>query len=282
MNVSVPHAETVARLLGAPVQAGRPLGGGCVAQVWGLTLADGRRVVLKSGAGLGVEARMLRCLAGASVPVPAVLAQEGPVLLMDWVEAGGALNGTAQADLARILAALHARPQPCFGFDEDTVIGGLVQPNPRTTAWIPFFAGHRLIDRARRAREAGTLPAGVLARVERLAGRVERWLLEPDHPSLIHGDVWGGNVLCAGGRVTALIDPALYYAHPEIELAFGTLFGTLGPAFFRAYEALRPIAPGFFEERRDLYLLYPLLVHVELFGDAYVGQVEAVLTRYGA
>ena len=119
------------------------------------------------------------------------------------------------------------------------------------------------------------------ARVERLAGRVGEWLSEPARPSLIHGDVWTTNVLAQGGRITAFLDPALYYADPEIELAFIGLFGTFGRAFYEQYHALRAIAPGFFEERRDLYNLYPLLVHVRLFGGSYVGQVERVLSAYG-
>ena len=99
--------------------------------------------------------------------------------------------------------------------------------------------------------------------------------------ALIHGDVWTTNVLARAGRITAFLDPAIYYADPEIELAFIGLFGTFGRAFHEAYHSLRPIAPGFFEERRDLYNLYPLLVHVRLFGGSYVGQVERTLAGYG-
>ena len=118
------------------------------------------------------------------------------------------------------------------------------------------------------------------ARLETLAGQLERWLTEP-RPALIHGDLWGGNVLAASGRISGFIDPAIYYADAEIELAFSTLFNTFGKAFFSHYNELRPLAPGFFEERRDLYNLYPLLVHVRLFGGGYVGSVERTLKRFG-
>jgi fructosamine-3-kinase len=106
-------------------------------------------------------------------------------------------------------------------------------------------------------------------------------LVEPERPSLIHGDVWTTNVLAEGEQITAFLDPAIYFAHAEIELAFTTLFGTFGPAFYERYHQIRPIGPGFFETRRDLYNLYPLLVHVRLFGGSYVNSVHQILARFG-
>ena len=113
---------------------------------------------------------------------------------------------------------------------------------------------------ARLAMEAGRLPASDMTRIETLAGRLDRWIDQPAAPSLIHGDMWTGNLLARGGRVAGFVDPAIYYADPEIELAFSTLFGTFGEPFFARYGEHRPIRPGFFEARRDLYNLYPLLV----------------------
>jgi fructosamine-3-kinase len=120
----------------------------------------------------------------------------------------------------------------------------------------------------------------VLGRVETLAGRLDRWISDDARPSLIHGDMWSGNVLTKNGRIAGFVDPAIYYADAEIELAFATLFTTFGDAFFARYSELRPLRSGFFEERRDLYNLYPLLVHVRLFGGGYVGSVERTLARY--
>jgi fructosamine-3-kinase len=131
------------------------------------------------------------------------------------------------------------------------------------------------------AHRAGCLSARAFARAEKLAGRLSEWIPGDGKPSLVHGDAWGGNVLCRRGRVAAFIDPAIYYADPEIELAFGTLFGTFGRPFFRRYGEIRALRDGFFETRRDLYNLYPLLVHVRLFGGSYVGDVERTLARFG-
>lgn len=277
-------AARIAAVLGSAPQRQRALSGGCVSPVLRVDLADGRAVVAKvgdPGGGLELEARMLAALGGAGWPVPAVLHAARDLLLLAFVDSDGSAGAAAEARAAELLAARHGEAQPAFGFEGDTVIAGLPQANPRSARWIPFFAEHRLLAMAAQARAAGRLPAGLETRIERLAGRLERWLLEPPHPSLIHGDLWGGNILFRRGEVAAVIDPACYWADAEIELAFTTLFHTFGDAFFRRYRALRPLADGFFEERCELYNLYPLLVHVCLFGGSYVGAVERTLRRYG-
>jgi fructosamine-3-kinase len=121
----------------------------------------------------------------------------------------------------------------------------------------------------------------MLSRIERFAARLPALLEPPAFPALLHGDVWTTNVLASRGRITAFLDPAIYHGHPEVELAFVPLFSTFGHDFFDAYAALNPIRPGFFDTRRDLYNLYPLLVHVRLFGAGYLGGIDATLRRHG-
>ena len=133
---------------------------------------------------------------------------------------------------------------------------------------------------ARAAVDEGVLPIDVMHRIDGLAGRLDGLLAAPDRPALIHGDMWGGNVLVKDGRIAGFVDPAIYYADPEIELAFSTLFSTFGEPFFRRYGEFRPLDRGFFETRKDLYNLYPLLVHVRLFGGGYVGSVDRILRRF--
>jgi fructosamine-3-kinase len=278
--------QEIGDLTGHSVLDIAPLGGGCVSAVYEVRLDDGRRLVVKhdeAGAGtLPVEAFMLRTLAERTpLPAPDVYAVNDRLLVMAYAEGVSRFNDEAERHAAELLAALHELTAPTFGFERDTLIGGLRQPNPPTTSWLVFFAEQRLIYMAGEATRAGRLPAATRARVARLAGRLGDWLTEPARPALIHGDVWTTNVLARGGRITAFLDPALYFADAEIELAFIGLFGTFGRAFYEQYHALRPITPGFFEERRDLYNLYPLLVHVRLFGGSYVGQVERMLSAYG-
>ncbi|MBF0334094.1 MAG: fructosamine kinase family protein [Alphaproteobacteria bacterium] len=268
-------ADAIARLTGRVVAGARALSGGCVGAVYRVDFADGGALVAKLGPGLEPEGWMLRHL-GPHLPVPQIIHADDDLLLMEWIEAGGR-PAAAQERLAELLAGLHAIPGPTrFGLERDTVIGGLPQPNPWEDRWLDFFRDHRLLFMAAQA----GLPPATLRRVETLAARLDQWFDEPERPSLIHGDCWDGNVLCRGSKVVAFIDPATYWADSEIELAFGTLFGTFGPSFFRRYQGLRPIRPGFFEARRDILNLYPLLVHVRLFGGPYLGQVEEILRRF--
>jgi fructosamine-3-kinase len=268
----------------------RPLSGGSPkdprAEVYAVTLRDRTRLVAKVGAPrarLSLEGWMLRTLRERSaLPVPAVVHSADDLLVMELLPSGSGIDRTVARHAAELIAALHGVTAPTFGLERDTLIGGLHQPNAPNENWIPFFREQRLLHITREGERAGRLGAGIRRRIETLCERLDTWIREGSaQPSLIHGDLWGGNVLAAGGRITGFVDPAIYYADPEIELAFTTLFGTFGEAFFRRYGELRPLRDGFFEERRDLYNLYPLLVHVRLFGGGYLTQVEATLRRFG-
>lgn len=278
--------DRIEQALGARPQQLMALGGGCIGEVYRARLPDGTAIVAKIGgddARLSLEGYMLRYLRQHSaLPVPEVLFSADDLLVMTFIEGDSHFDAAAQAHAAELVAQLHGVRGAAYGLERDTLIGGLHQPNPPADSWLAFFRDHRLLYMAGEARRAGRLPPRLYDRVERLAGRLDRWLLEPEYPSLIHGDLWTTNILARGGRITGFLDPAIYYAHPEIELAFSTLFNTFGTPFFHRYQELRPLAPGFFEERRDLYNLYPLLVHVRLFGGGYVGAVERILERFGA
>jgi fructosamine-3-kinase len=271
---------------GQPARSLRALGGGCIGQVYRVQMADGRWLVAKVDPGcnprLDIEGYMLRYLAQHStLPLPHVLHSAPDLLLMSWLEGRSQFGVAAQENAAMLLCELHATTAPKYGLERDTLIGGLHQPNTQDDSWIHFFGEHRLRYMANEAASAGHLPVEWLQRIDRLAARLDKWLAEPGRPSLIHGDIWTTNVLAQSGRISGFIDPAIYYADREIELAFITLFGTFGEPFFMRYQELWPIAPGFWEERRELYNLYPLLVHCRLFGYGYAGQVDANLRRFG-
>lgn len=277
--------RAIERALGSPPARVRPMGGGCVGDVSRVELADGRVVVAKTGdegSGLDLEGFMLKYLRDkGALPVPDVLCAADDLLVLSLIETSGGITESVEREAADLLARLHDVSADAFGFERATVIGGLHQPNPKTDSWIEFFREHRLLYMAGEALAAGRLPRALMGRLEKFAGRLERWLPKRSRPALIHGDMWTGNVLAHAGRVAGFVDPAIYYAEAEIELAFATLFGTFGDAFFARYGEQRPLAPGFFEERRDLYNLYPLLVHVRLFGGHYVAGVERTLARFG-
>lgn len=276
--------KAIAEAAGAAVIRTAPLSGGCIGTVTRVDLADGRTVVAKAAGPdgtLDIEGYMLDYLARThTVPVPAVIHAAPDLLVMEYVESGGALDTAAQEHAADLLAALHGITADAYGHERDTLIGPLSQPNPWTKSWVDFFRDQRLVFMGRLALDSGALPRDAYGRLEKFCARLGDYIGEPNRPSLIHGDMWGGNVLARDGRISAFIDPAIHHADPEVELAFSTLFGTYGEPFFQRYNEHRPIRPGFFETRRDIYNLYPLLVHTRLFGGHYASEADGILRRF--
>lgn len=276
--------ETLAqlgRLLGDPVSDARSLSGGCVADVRVLTLESGRRVVAKiGGPDLDIEGRMLNHLGERSdLPVPRVLHAEADLLVMEHIEhAGGAGWGRHLADL---LAALHGITSldGRFGYASPTLIGPIRLENGWASVWGGFYRDARVLPLIDEASRRGNLAHGLERRLRSYAERVGDDLDHAPPASLVHGDVWSGNVLASGKSVVALIDPSVAYADPEFELAFIALFSTGGREFFERYAERRPIDDGFFERRVFIYQLFPLLVHVALFGGGYAAQLDSTLRR---
>lgn len=274
----------IEQLTGQRPTAMEPLRGGCIGTVRRARMASGRDLVVKIGEAdskLSIEGEMLRYLGEHSaLPVPEVLHSADDLLIMEFIESSGQASPRAHEHAAELLAELHTHTVEEYGFDFDTLIGSLDQPNTWHASWLDFFAHERLIYLADRCVDRGRLPTDTRDRVERLAMKLDQYIDQPNPPALLHGDVWGGNVLFDGDRIAGFIDPAVYYGDPEIELAFTTLFSTFDRVFYERYDEVNGIAEGFWEVRRDLYNLYPLLVHVWHFGGSYVGQARGVLDRY--
>ncbi|MFD1513402.1 fructosamine kinase family protein [Halomarina rubra] len=265
--------------LGSSPATFRELTGGQIGTVRQVTLADGRRVVAKTGeTPLDVEGRMLRYLAEHStLPVPTVYHADSELLLIEYVDGVTNHDACVARDAADHLAALHENSGAAFGLDFDTVTGPVRQPNTWTESWVEFYREHRL----GQLLSLADLPGETRARLEAVCDDLGELLTEPERPALIHGDVWTTNVLASDGEVSAFLDPAIYYAHPEIELAYIDWTGTFDEGFFERYRERRGINAGFFERRRFVYRLYPLLVHVHLFGGQYHGELDKTLQRVG-
>lgn len=272
-------------ILDAPLTSCVPLTGGCVAEVFQVR-SGGDDFVVKvdreETQTLLLEAKMLRFLkAQTSLRVPEVVHACPLFLLMEHVPGTTGAQGLAEDDAAHQLAMLHRCSWTHFGLPFSTVIGALHQPNDISQKWLPFFRDRRLLYMGTKAMDNGHLSVDVFQKLERLCNQLENYIAEPAQPGLIHGDVWSGNILSAPNGTCCFIDPAIYYADSEIELAFITLFSTFSERFFHVYREHNPIGDHFFEERRHVYNLYPLLVHAALFGGGYGEQVNTILDSLG-
>lgn len=180
--------------------------------------------------------------------------------------------------LGERLAALHRHTSSFFGLDHHNYIGSLQQNNTPCTSWIEFFIKHRLEAQLALVFK-NSLADYLLGKQFELLYRKLPDLLPLEPPALVHGDLWSGNVMVDEKGQPCLIDPAVYYGHREAELAFTHLFGGFDEMFYQAYDHAFPLQPGF-EERVDIYNLYPLLVHVNLFGSGYLHQVKKIVMRF--
>lgn len=270
----------IERALGTRVVSMSELDGGMVGTVHRVELATGRTIAAKTGeTPLSIEAQMLRFLDDRGLPVPTVLYDSDDLLLLSFVEGESRITPAVERDAAEKLASLHDESAEGFGFPFDTLSGPEKQPNPWTDRWAEFYADHRVRRMRDRCLESGAIDEGLAERIADAADRMRDLLVEPARPALIHGDVWETNLLTDGTRVCAFLDPACYYAHPEVELAYVDWTETFGRPFFDRYDELRGIDPGFFETRRFAYRVYPLLEHVLLFGPPYDAELAETIDR---
>lgn len=269
------------RDLGVRIAGVHGVGGGCISPAYRITCDDGSSVFLKT-APAGAPAEMLmreaesleRIAATGRVRVPHVRAVASSWLALEWLEPAAA-NDAAWGALGRALARLHRVGSERYGWSSANFIGPLPQSNDPADDWPSFWRTQRLEPQLLRARDQ--LGRENVARLERLLDELALRLgpAAADGPSLLHGDLWNGNVhFTAGGG--ALIDPASYYGHREVDLAMAALFGGFPNAFFAAYSAEWPLSEGA-AARRPIYQLYYLLVHVNLFGAGYIGRTRAAL-----
>jgi fructosamine-3-kinase len=291
-----------------PLRERAAVGGGCISRAERIRTERGIYLIKLGGDGLpgffAAEAYGLRLLAETrTIRVPAVLVyhdsepetsgdQLTPTfelnalrksrgfILLEWLAPPpGADHAAAAVALGHGLAVLHRASAPGYGLDLDNYIGTTPQPNGWMASWSEFFRDRRLRFQAELARRNGRWNAERERRMERLLGRLHEWIGEPEQPSLLHGDLWAGNFLVDSESAPALIDPAVYYGDREAEIAYTLLFGGFPDVFYQAYQAAWPLPDGW-QERRDLYNLYHLLNHLNLFGEGYGGAVDAVLRRY--
>jgi fructosamine-3-kinase len=285
--IAAPVRAAIELALGSAIRDLERLAGGDINEVFAVSLANGDRVCAKvnSRANLSLfatEARGLRWLAEArALRVPTVIAEgsdEAPFLLLEYIDARPR-RASYDEELGRGLARLHRSGAPTFGLDHDNFIGWLPQANAPAPDWATFYRRQRLEPQLQRAQASRSVPANTRQRFERLFARLPELVGDPEPPARLHGDLWGGNTMADDAGGPCLFDPAAYGGHRELDLAMMRLFGGFSERVFAAYCEEYPLPAGH-AERVPLYQLYPLLVHVNLFGGSYMVSVERALARY--
>ena len=176
------------------------------------------------------------------------------------------------------LAQMHQITQPEFGLDHSNYIGSLVQTNDAHKDWVDFFFTERIIPQTTVAIDHKKLEVEILFQLEKLYHFIEtHYPKEP--PTLLHGDLWSGNYMVDSNGMPALIDPAVYYGNREMDIAMTLLFGGFNPKMYDAYQEVFPLQNDW-KERMEIWQLYPLLVHVNLFGGSYIKRVESILEKF--
>ena len=266
----------LATAVGARVASAEPVSGGDINDAYRVRLDDKRVVFVKTHAHpppgmFAAEAAGLAWLRGP-LRVPNVIASGAQFLALEWLDIGPPARGFDEA-LGRGLAALHRIGAPSFGLDRGNFLATLPQDNTPQTDGVAFWVEQRLRPLANRAIAAGHMP-DVRAKLDTLRAARDRF--GPDEPpARLHGDLWWGNVVAVDGA-PAIVDPAVYGGHREVDLAMLALFGGLPSALVAAYDEAFPLAANW-RERTSLWQLYPLAAHACLFGGGYGAQFARVL-----
>jgi fructosamine-3-kinase len=280
-------AASISRASGKKVDPGTPraIGGGCINSAYSLREGAHRYFVKLNTADrlamFEAEAAGLQEMADTDtirVPQPLCTGTSGgrSYIVMEHIALGGhGSDGTREA--GRRLAAMHRASRQGFGWDRDNTIGSTPQPNGPQDDWVTFWTRFRLgfqLDLAARNGYRGRLQD----QGERLLDALPALIDHDPAPSLLHGDLWGGNMGFDGDGHPVIFDPAVYYGDREADVAMTELFGGFGADFYAAYNESWQLDPGY-RTRKVLYNLYHILNHLNLFGTGYLAQAQGMIER---
>jgi protein-ribulosamine 3-kinase len=264
-----------------------PLSGGDINSVYKLTSSEGDfclkvNLAKKFPAMFEKEALGLNLLRDNSdFTIPKVHSfnevDSSSYLLLEYIQQSNK-SSSFWNDFGNSLANLHRASNEAFGLDHDNYIGSLHQVNTKHKTWSEFYGEQRILEQTKLAFNAKLVDDTFVRNAEQLCSKLDQMIPE-EAPSLLHGDLWSGNYMIDSNGNPAIIDPAVYYGHREVDLAMTKLFGGFGDEMYDAYNESFPLEQKW-KDRIQLFQLYPVLVHVNLFGGGYVNQASQIIKFY--
>lgn len=283
----------IEKFIGEKILTTVPLGGGCINDTYQITTSTNKSFFLKTNKNapadmFSMEAKGLEEIQSFKVlSTPKVLLVNAHFLLLEFIEVQKKTPTFFQT-FGKLLAQHHQIAGTCWGYWADNYIGANRQVNPLTAYqlensakdWAHFYFENRILYQLKLAEENGLSDTTLSHLISKLESKIPEILapsVEP--PALLHGDLWGGNFLINNHHIPVMIDPAVYYGHREVDLAMTKLFGGFSNDFYKAYSETYPLKPGY-EYRENLYHLYHVLNHLNLFGKSYYGQCILLIQSY--
>lgn len=282
--------EDILRQLGdpSPILEQKPLSGGDINEAYYVKTRE-QEYFAKQNRNVSpyffqAEARGLELIrATESIHVPKVYHydenERGDTWLVLEYIPGSSSSALTTERLGERLSRMHARGGEGYGFDQPTFVGEILQENGMTPSWAAYYRDERLLPQLRRAEDSGKLQGERRKRAFHLIEHLDKWIPDKPGSSLLHGDLWAGNWMAGPDDTPYLIDPSVLYGDRLMDLSFTELFGGYPPNFYDAYHEQFPI-PDYYEDVKPLYQLFYLLVHLNIFGEAYGGAVDRVLRSY--
>ncbi len=290
MNIRSDIAKRVLDELGETIISDKSVGGGCIADARTIKTNKGNTYFLKSHSGApGMflkEANGLSELAKANtIRIPKVILAYDDFLLMEQITSSGKVSCFFEK-FGKQLAEMHKYTGEEYGFFEDNYIGASLQfnvpENKEKSIWAEFYFQKRILPQFRFTEQNGYNTKELVQGVSKLETKIHRILSDSEEkPTLLHGDLWGGNYMIDEKGLPVLIDPAVYYGHREADLAMTKMFGGFSSDFYKAYQTTYPLPDGW-EYREGVYLLYHYLNHLNLFGMGYYGACIRLLNKYSS
>ena len=275
--------------LGKKIKSFSSLSGGCISDAYKLITDNGSAFFLKYNSGSSndifiKEANGLKELSKAnSIRIPDVLSFDKDYILLEFISSGSKKKNFFE-DFGRKFADMHKYTATEFGFYEDNYIGSNPQKNiseeKEKTNWVNFYFNKRILYQLQLAEKIGNSTSELRKGISSLEEKIDGIIVgSSEKPSLLHGDLWGGNYMVDENGDAVLIDPAVYYGHREADLGMTKLFGGFSSEFYKAYNETFPLDDGY-EYRENIYKLYHVLNHLNLFGGGYYSQAISLIKFY--